>query len=133
MFPICVWLSKTFLKNSLVTISCSLLRTSLVSSATLLCKMQNIFTMSMLVLSVLYNKGLSTNNFCHPVFNGQYQDGWNTNQKQKWKMQTRFALHFKFWRYFLKIVRYNHQIFYFLLSYINFYISRYNFPQILTV
>ena len=41
-------------KNSLVTISCFLFRTSLTSNATLLCKSQNILTMSMLVLSILY-------------------------------------------------------------------------------
>ena len=41
-------------KNSLVTISCFLFRTSLTSSATLLCKSQNILTMSMLVLNILY-------------------------------------------------------------------------------
>ena len=47
--------------------------------------------------------------------------------KDKWKMQTLFALHFKFWKYFLwKFVRYIHQIFYFLLFYISFYILRYH-------
>ena len=75
-----VW--QNFSKKSLVTISCSPLRTSLVSSATLLCK-TNILTMSMLVLSM----GMSTNNFrfaqqifsvrqpTPPVLKVQYQDG----------------------------------------------------------
>ena len=50
-----------FSENSLVTISCSTLRTSPGSSATLLCKTQNTLTLSMLV----YYKGASTKNFRH--------------------------------------------------------------------
>ena len=53
--------------------------------------------------------------------------------KNKWKMHTLFGLYFKFRRYFLFVKppeRYNQQIFYFLLFYISFYISRYHFPQI---
>ena len=50
--------------------------------------------------------------------------------KNKPKTQTLFALYFKFRRYFLqKFVRYNHQIFYFFLFYISFYISRYPFQK----
>ena len=44
---------KNLSRNSLVMISCSSLRASLVSSATLFCKTQNILTMSVLVLSIL--------------------------------------------------------------------------------
>ena len=43
---------KNLSRNSLV-ISCSSLRASVVSSATLFCKTQNILTMSELVLSIL--------------------------------------------------------------------------------
>ena len=56
--------------------------------------------------------------------NGQHQDGWNANENQmKLKNTPSFTLYFKFCRYFLKNNGwYSHQIFYFLLFYISFYI-----------
>ena len=66
------------------------------------------------------------------VMNGQYQDGYNAGKnKNQMKNTPSFTLYFKFWGYFLKNVRYSHQIFYFLLFYISFYISRNHFHKFL--
>ena len=62
-----------------------------------------------------------------PVFTGQYQDEWNTNQ-DRMKNTTPYYIVF----HVLKVLLFkmSHQIFYFLLFYIKFYISRHLFSQI---
>ena len=93
-------------------------------------------------VNFLNSKGLSTNNFCHaqqilsikqktlhpPVLNGQYQHKWNTNQNQM-KNTTPFKIVFQVY-YKVLLCKISHQIFYFLLLYISFYISRHHFSQI---
>ena len=97
-------------KNSLMTISCSPLRTSLVTSATLLlrhkifwlCQFSTEYTIS----NCRRITFVTINTFFllskpHPLFltDNIKMDGIPT--KNKWKMHTLFALYFKFWRYFL--------------------------------
>ena len=62
-----------------------------------------------------------------PVFTGQYQDEWNTNQ-DRIKNTTPYYIVF----HVLKVLLFkiSHQIFYFLLFYIKFYISRHHFSRI---
>ena len=62
-----------------------------------------------------------------PALNGQCQDGWNTNQNQMKKKITRYLLKV----HLIKSCKTIGQIFYFILFYISFYISRHHFLQIL--
>ena len=70
MFSICIYLDKTFLQNSLVTISCSPLRKLKYPKGT-------VYKLTFVTINrfCLLSSRLS-------ILNRQYQDGWNTNQKQ---------------------------------------------------
>ena len=70
MFSICIYLDKTFLQNSLVMISCSPLRKLKYTKGT-------VYKLTFVTINrfCLLSSRLS-------ILNGQYQDGWNTKQKQ---------------------------------------------------
>ena len=62
------------------------------------------------------------------VLNGQYQAEWNITQKsiENYLPFLHCTSIFQENMYVKKIFKYNHQIFYFLLFYICFYITRYH-------
>ena len=65
-----------------------------------------------------------------PILNGQYQDGWNTSLNQM-KNTPPFHIIFHVLKVLLiKICKIIQPIFYFLLFYISFYITRHHFSQI---
>ena len=66
-----------------------------------------------------------------PALNGQYQDEWNTKQNRM-KNTPPFYIVFQVLQVILiNICRISHQIFYFLLFYVSFDISRHYFLQII--
>ena len=66
-----------------------------------------------------------------PVLYGQYQDEWNTNQNRIKNKPPFYILLQVLKLPLINICKRNHQVFYFLLFCISFYISRYPFSQII--